>query len=256
LGNKLDRLTDVKMILVENSAEDIYPYLSEYLHPVDEELILKIYNIEAICEKIIKEYKSSLAPILGLVLSGGQSKRMGTDKSKIEYHGKAQSEYMADMLSQHTEETFISVTHDYSDTSDDNHKIIKDSYLGLGPIGGILSAFRYNPDAAWLTVACDLPYLTEDTIMQLVNERDTAKLATCFYNSATDTIEPLITIWEPRAYPAMLDYLSMGYASPSKVLLDHDINLIEIKNPKALTNANDPLQKKTAMEDIEKNLLS
>lgn len=252
LHKKLDRLSDVKMILVDNSKEDIYPYLSEHLHPIDEDCIVQIDDIESICAHIINDYRNTIPPIFGLVLSGGRSQRMGTDKSKINYHNKPQSEYAADMLLSYTKDTYISVGHDYNDGLDSSYKTIRDSYLNLGPMGGILSAFRYNPNVAWLTIACDLPYLKEETLEKLLTKRDPSKLATCYYNAEKGSPEPLITIWETRAYPAMLDYLSMGYASPSKVLRDNDVCMIEVRDHIQFINVNDPLQKKTAIERLHK----
>jgi len=52
---------------------------------------------------------TSNAKLYGLVLSGGKSTRMGTDKGLIKYHGVPQREYLYDLLSQVCEETFISL---------------------------------------------------------------------------------------------------------------------------------------------------
>ncbi|MDA8693500.1 NTP transferase domain-containing protein, partial [Saprospiraceae bacterium] len=186
-----------------------------------------------------------------LVLTGGQSRRMGHDKAHIKYHNKPHYQHTADIISPQVEETFISVAHDHNSKEKFQYKLIKDQHSNMGPIGGILSAFKYNPDVAWLTVACDLPFITTDVIAHLINQRQPSKIATCYLNPKRQSPEPLLTIWEPTAYPIIQDYLSKGIDSPMRILLDQDINLINIKNPKALMNANDPVQKRNALDDLD-----
>ena len=99
---------------------------------------------------------------------------------------------------------------------------------------------------AWLTLACDLPYLDGETIKQLVTNRNPSKLATCFYNPETDFPEPLITIWEPRAYPTLLDFLSQGQSCPRKVLINSAIEMIKMKESFRMKNANTPEERAEA----------
>src|ERR1700729_4125113 len=93
--------------------------------------------------------------INGLVLAGGRSSRMGRDKTSIPWHGKEQQYYMADMLKPLCCEVFISHRKEQGFETDENYKILVDAYTGIGPYGAILSAFEFQPDAAWLVVACD-----------------------------------------------------------------------------------------------------
>jgi len=50
----------------------------------------------------------------------------------------------------------------------------------------------------------------------------------------------LITIWEPKSYPALLSFLAQGYSCPRKVLINSEINLLKAPDPEALTNVNTP----------------
>ena len=86
---------------------------------------------------------------------------------------------------------------------------------------------------------------------QLVNHRNPTKLATCFYNPETEFPEPLITIWEPKAYPVLLEFLSQGYSCPRKVLINTDIEMIQMKDPTKMTNANTDEERKIAFEAIK-----
>ena len=52
---------------------------------------------------------TSTAKLYGLVLSGGKSTRMGTDKGLLDYFGKSQRVYSIEMLEKLNLKTFLSV---------------------------------------------------------------------------------------------------------------------------------------------------
>ena len=185
----------------------------------------------------------------GLILGGGYSKRMGTDKILLDYHGESQYHYLTKLMGSKCKEVFVSCR------EKQNFKfsnMIIDSFKDLGAYGGILSAFRFNPNSAWLTIACDIPLLNEDTVAFLIENRDPSKLATCFYNSKTKFPEPLITIWEPKAYPVLLNFLSLGYSCARKVLINSEIKLIKLNDQKLLINANTSIERGKAIAILNK----
>src|SRR5438046_2730691 len=91
----------------------------------------------------------------GLVLAGGRSVRMGTDKGVISWHGKEQRYYMADLLRPLCRDVFISCRAGQQLQMDPGYETIIDAFPGLGQFGAILSAFGEQKNAAWLVVACD-----------------------------------------------------------------------------------------------------
>jgi molybdopterin-guanine dinucleotide biosynthesis protein A len=189
--------------------------------------------------------------LYGLVLAGGKSQRMGQDKGKMDYHGKPQREHMADQLAKSCAEVFISGRADQE--MDTNYSYLPDTFTGLGPFGGLLSAFRAHPDAAWLVVACDLPLLDQKTLQQLVDARNSSKIATAFNSPVNTFPEPLIAIWEPRAYWALLQFLAQGYSCPRKVLINSAVELIDAQSPEALMNVNRPEEYEQVLKVLNKN---
>ena len=246
LSRKLNRLTNVRVVLIEKDGDEIYEYLFDYLS--DDVLVMKVCELDKLAAFIQADFEKSMPPLQGLVLAGGKSQRMGQDKGLLDYHGKPQREYMADLLQPFCEKIYLSFRE--KQIAKTEHTIIHDTFTGLGPYGAILSAFRAQPNQAWLTVACDLPYLEETSIKQLVKNRNPSKLATCFHNPDTNFPEPLITIWEPRAYPVLLEFLSQGYSCPRKVLINTDIQEIQMQDLRQMTNVNDPEAYQTAKREI------
>jgi molybdenum cofactor guanylyltransferase len=234
LEKKLEKLTNVVLIIKKDG--DLPLYLEA--HFKDNVPAMLDYDDKAGIYKFIGNLiNSTTAPIFGLVLAGGKSTRMGTDKGQLKYHGeKTQLKFAADLLKPFCgENVFISLNESQSII---DFPVINDTFIGIGPVGGILSAFQKHPNNAWLIVACDMPYLTEESINQLVTSRNPSKLATSFKSPENDFPEPLITIWEPKAYPKLLQMLAYGIDCPRKTLINSDIELIIHQKPTELQNIN------------------
>ncbi len=251
LRRKLDRLTDVQLVLLAEGVDNLFPFLRDRLSGRDHVPVMRLNDLQPVHEWFAEQMTKTRAPLYGLVLAGGKSTRMGEDKGRITYHGKAQREHAADLLSLFCEQTYYSMRSDQEDRPDDGRPVIHDSFEHLGAYGGLLSAFRIHPEAAWFVVATDLPLLDEISLAQLQGKRNTSRFATAFYNPATEFPEPLISIWEPRSYPRLLDFLAQGYACPRKVLINSDIELVDPANPEALVNVNDPKERKAVERKLK-----
>ncbi len=250
LQKKLDRLTDIQLILLEEGVKTLPLYLKEWMteQQVGQIPMIPISDYTAILELLEKKMEAAIPPVAGLVLAGGKSQRMGRDKGQINYHGKEQRAYLFDQLDNCCDTTFLSWRTEQAASMLMEFPIIADNFAGLGPFGAILSAFRQKPNQAWLVVACDLPLLDKDTIQQLLDQRDPSKIATAFNSPVNEFPEPLIAIWEPKSYPILLQFLAQGYSCPRKVLINSDVQLIDASNPKALMNVNSPEDYEEVME--------
>ena len=249
LKRKLDRLTDVVAFVLDEGADKPFDFLKSHITRFLEVPIFSIEDTEGIINIVGETTNENIPQLCGLILSGGRSERMGEDKGSLKYHGKAQREYLADLLKQSCEEIKLSLRPGQRITS--SYRTIYDTFSGLGPYGAILSAFRENPNQAYFTLPCDVPFIDSNLISELVSQRDPTKLATCFHNEETGFPEPLITIWEPKAYPRLLHFLSFGYSCPRKVLINSDVKELEPKDKLYLFNANTPDEAQFAQSKIK-----
>lgn len=163
---------------------------------------------------------------------------MGTDKSLLDYHGKPQREYLFDILREVCGLVFTSCRKDQEIPAALNP--LKDAFHVPGPLNGILSAFARKPQCSWLIVAVDMPYVTGQTLAYLLMNRDEKKLATCFFNPGTHQPEPLLTLWEPQAFPHLLKFADRGNLSPREFLKTHPVKLVDPPDENALKNFNFP----------------
>ena len=245
LQKRISQLTNVQLILLLDNSNEIFDFVKEAVPNWKQLPILGLNETNDIISFLEKQMEKSVGTLNGLVLAGGKSLRMGYDKSSIEWHGKEQRYYMADLLKQYCDEVFISCRADQQNEVDSHYKTLPDTFVDLGPYGAILSAFREKPDAAWLVVACDLPLLDAEILQDLVAYRNPSAVATTFESPFDGLPEPLITIWEPKAYPVLLSFLSQGYTCPRKALRNNDVHIIKAENADALRNVNTP-------EELEK----
>src|SRR6478672_2313948 len=164
LQKRISQLTSVQLILLAEDTVEIFGFLKEAIPNWQQLPIFNLNETENIISFFEKQLTQSVPTLNGLVLAGGKSVRMGYDKSSIQWHGKEQRYYMADLLKQICKDVFISCRKKQKDKIDNEYKTLADTFTGLGPYGGILSAFREYPDAAWLVMACDLPLLNLDML--------------------------------------------------------------------------------------------
>ena len=166
---------------------------------------------------------------------------MQRDKAVLVYHGRTQLEWAVSFLQPHVERVFVSVRPDQTnDPVRARFEQIVDTESNLGPIAGIMAAQAKHPNAAWLVLACDLPFLDEGTLTTLIAARDPQRLATAFRSSHDVLPEPLCAIYEPASREAILAHVASGKNCPRKFLINSDVKLLDEPNPHALDNVNTP----------------
>ncbi|MGF7214437.1 molybdopterin-guanine dinucleotide biosynthesis protein A [Spirosoma lacussanchae] len=178
----------------------------------------------------------------GLILTGGQSRRMGQDKSQLVYHQKPQRDHLVDLLRPYCQAVFWSVNADQAAAlTSGTQPFIVDALAIRSPLNGILSAFRHDSSVAWLVVACDMPLLTSRSLEALLTNRDPTRLATVFYDSTGRAPEPLLGIYEPAFAPVADRAVADGQLSPRQILQSQPVQLLTVPDVRELTNVNDPV---------------
>ncbi|CAN5848922.1 hypothetical protein BH11BAC4_BH11BAC4_08150 [soil metagenome] len=140
----------------------------------------------------------------GLIMCGGNSSRMGIDKSKLVYHSKPQCYYLYEMMQSICEKVFISCNEEQSTRIKPEYELIIDlpAYKNIGPLAGLLSAFTRFPKRHFLITGCDYPYLNVDEMIRFILSMEGNDRPAAFYNNAEHIYEPLLghypyTLFEP-----------------------------------------------------------
>ncbi|WP_222984181.1 NTP transferase domain-containing protein [Flagellimonas meishanensis] len=181
----------------------------------------------------------NIPKLYGLVLAGGKSTRMGSDKNLIAYHGVPHQEYLYGLLQAVCDSVFLSVRSQQLESIPTGFQSIEDNNAHKGPFNGILSAHVQHPEVAWFVLACDLPLIDTKAIHQLARSRNHEKMATSFATKQSKLPEPLITIWEPKGLERAKKYLETAESScPRKFLINSEIELVFPSRDEVLYNAN------------------
>lgn len=190
------------------------------------------------------------APIFGLLLTGGASRRMRRDKARLCYGGEPQLMRAWRLLETATTQAFVSVRAEQrNDTLRAGLSQIVDRYEAIGPAAGILSAQETHPDVAWLVIACDLPLLNEATLRQLLDARDASQDATAF--ASDDALpEPLCALWEPSSHALLKRQVDEGRYCPRRTLIQSRTKLLPAPGD-ALDNINTPEEFQRMQHRIE-----
>jgi molybdopterin-guanine dinucleotide biosynthesis protein A len=129
--------------------------------------------------------------ITGIILAGGKSSRMGTDKGLLELNGKPMVQYVIDVLSKIcTRVLIVSNNTEYKDFGCD---VLEDIYKDKGPIGGIYTGLKSSKTEINLCVSCDTPNLNTDVFNFLLSQVENHEVILPSYQGR---LHPLIGLYK------------------------------------------------------------
>ncbi len=180
----------------------------------------------------------------GLILCGGQSVRMGFDKSTLKRGGKYLFQHLAEEFLSARIQPFISHRSDQTHLLNSPYPGIADQGGLAGPIQGIKMAMESSPQSAWLVIPCDMPLLDRTVFNFLIAHRNEQKIATVFkiedQKTGKEIILPFPAIYEPSFYTLMSAHLKAGQWSPKKMLESADCEVVACPFPEKMANVNRP----------------
>ena len=116
--------------------------------------------------------------ILGAILAGGQSRRMGKDKLFLELDNKKLIEHSIDKVKKYLKQVIIITNQNNEFFKKNNLTTVKDCIEGqLGPLVGILTAMKWAKENtnkySWVaTFPCDTPFFPESIIKSFIQESE------------------------------------------------------------------------------------
>lgn len=138
--------------------------------------------------------------LLGIVLCGGQSSRMGTDKALIKTHNQTWLDKSISLLLTLNIEVVLSVNSRqypfYENTFSSIIIINDDKDIDVkGPLLGLLSVHKAYPDKDLFVLACDLPLMRKKVMEQLQNNYNNLPGKEAYVFNKEGEYEPLCAIY-------------------------------------------------------------
>lgn len=145
--------------------------------------------------------------LVGFVMCGGQSSRMGVDKSRIIYHQKEQRYHVYGLLQSLCDDVFLSINnsqlkdiyHEYQFLVDDKE------YSNIGPLAGLLTAINHLPENDFLIVGCDYPLMTKQELVGFYKSIEDRNVAAAFYNKTDNMYEPLLAYYPAQSKSVLME---------------------------------------------------
>ena len=125
--------------------------------------------------------------ITGIILAGGKSSRMKTEKGLVLYKEKPLIQYTIDVLNQVCDQVLISsntISYDHF-----GYKIIKDEIRDIGPVGGIHASLNASATDDNIILSCDTPFISVDYLHYLLQNKEDAMVAVPWFGN--DKYEPI-----------------------------------------------------------------
>jgi molybdopterin-guanine dinucleotide biosynthesis protein A len=108
--------------------------------------------------------------ITGIILAGGKSSRMGTDKGFLMLNDKPFVQYSIDALKPLVSK--ILIVSDNPDYDVFGLKRINDITKNAGPVAGICSGLEASSTEYNIILSCDIPLITSEILQKLINNID------------------------------------------------------------------------------------
>ena len=145
--------------------------------------------------------------VTGVILAGGRSTRMGSDKALLPHQGGR----FIEAIHRRMEELFEEVIVATGDTDRYDFlpcRRVTDLYHGMGALGGIHAALRASGPDKIFVVACDMPHLAPDLIRHLCSLADGTDVVVP--EGEGGLLEPLHAVYGKDVLPAVEDALRDG----------------------------------------------
>jgi molybdopterin-guanine dinucleotide biosynthesis protein A len=143
----------------------------------------------------------------GIVLAGGKSARMGTDKAMMPWGGSTLLHHVVRTL-QSVEPNVVVV----ADTADKYEiegvdRVVGDEHPGNGPLGGILTGLNHVENGYHVVLACDMPYVKIEVLRLLLSMANGHQACVPLIG---DRLEPLCAVYHRGCRPGFRKVLQMN----------------------------------------------
>jgi len=154
----------------------------------------------------LSEKTAPTVGVTGVILAGGRSSRMGSNKALLRYRGGRFIEAIYRQLSGLLDDVLL-VTNTPEQYRFLNCRIVADIHPGLGALAGLQAGLQYADTDHIFAVACDMPYLNDTLVRALLARRQQADVV---IPESDQGLEPLHAVYGKACLPHMEDALLAG----------------------------------------------
>ncbi len=152
-------------------------------------------------------------PVTGIILAGGESRRMGALKPLVDYRGKLLIRWIFEALSPLCNE--ITIIANSGDFSAFNASVYPDNFPGNGPAAGIEAGLSHCTTKLALVTSCDTPNLPTDMFRYLLANHNGYDISIIAHDGIN---EPLIGVYSQSVHSTFLEAIQAGDPHPPRIM--------------------------------------
>ncbi len=158
---------------------------------------------------------SSRADVLGAILTGGKSTRMGTEKALLPLRDRPMIQYVADTLASLFTEVVVvgGVKDTYGFLK---LEVVPDVFRHCGPLGGIHAALNRAKPLPVFVLACDTPFIPVGLVEFMLSFTPAAPTKIATFDGV---LQPLCGLYDGTSLGAIEHNLKWGKYSVLKTIL-------------------------------------
>jgi len=188
--------------------------------------------------------------ITGIILAGGKSSRMGSDKALLKINNTTFIEKIIDVMQPYVDE--IIIISDNSNHDRFNIRREEDFIKDAGPLAGLLTGMYYAKHENILALSCDIPMISKKVIETLISQADDA-FEVNQIESEGKTM-PLIAIYKKSCWYPIYRLLQNGERRLRVAVENFKVKTILLnKEDKSLVTNINTKQQLTALKNAIKN---
>lgn len=178
--------------------------------------------------------------MLGIVLAGGLSSRMGRNKALMVYQGQTLLERAFSLLQNLTDACFVSCR---DPSLYPGYPTLCDRCARIGPLGALQTSLLFAEEVGQKTIlllACDMPCIDRSSLLRLVAAHAARKKTqwATLYVDHTGKREVLCALYETALLPTIALQIASGDYAVAHLLPEDGWNCVPVAHGRLCTNVN------------------
>jgi len=161
--------------------------------------------------------------VTGIILAGGKSRRMGSDKGLMIINGKPMIQYIIDELE--SLDIPVIIVSDNPQYEIFGIPVFEDSIKNKGPMAGIYTGLLHSNTEKNVVLSCDVPKISAKLIKQLVSSANNNEVSILKHG---DTLHPLIGMYKRSLLKDVKTSLNKDQLKMKQFCIDMDCSVLEI----------------------------
>lgn len=172
--------------------------------------------------------------ITGIILAGGKSSRMGTEKGLIIYKNKPFVEHIIEAMSPLVDNIIIISNNKAYESF--GFKCYEDLIKNTGPLAGIYTGLRYSKTNNNLIVSCDIPLIKTVVLQKLIDQKNDASEVIQIQSQGKNM--PLIALYKKSCEVIFMEELHQNQKKVQKALKKCNVKTVIIDGSLEQVTAN------------------